>query len=86
MEKSNQMTNIGEFEANVRVSKLLDRVERGERFTITRRRRSVAQLAPRNEKRDTSRTGAAIARLQECSSVRALDGDWKEFRDAGRKW
>jgi len=80
------MTNVGAFEAKTHLSDLLDRVERGERFTITRHGKAVAQLAPVNENRDIVRIEAAIARLQQLSSAHTLDGDWKEFRDAGRKW
>jgi prevent-host-death family protein len=37
---------IGVLEARTKLSALLDRVERGEEFTITRRGRPVAQLVP----------------------------------------
>jgi prevent-host-death family protein len=39
-------TQIGAFEAKTRLSELLRKVERGERFTITHRGRPVAQLTP----------------------------------------
>lgn len=40
------MTTIGSFEAKKNLSKLLDRVRRGERFVITKRGMPVAQLVP----------------------------------------
>ncbi len=40
------MTAIGVYDAKTQLSKLLDRVCRGERFVITRHGRPVAQLVP----------------------------------------
>jgi prevent-host-death family protein len=78
--------NVGAFEAKTHLSDLLDRVERGERIVITRHGKAVARLVPADEKRDVARIEAAIARLRELSAGHRLEGDWKEFRDAGRKW
>lgn len=39
-------TNIGAFEAKTHLSALLDRVEKGEELTITRRGVPVARLVP----------------------------------------
>lgn len=80
------MHKVGAFEAKTYLSDLLSRVERGEQFTITRHGKPVAQLLPADEKRDIARIEAAIARLRELSAGHRLEGDWKEFRDAGRKW
>lgn len=80
------MNSVGAFEVKTHLSDLLDRVECGERFTITRHGKSVARLLPADEKRDIARVEAAVARLQELSAGHRLEGDWKEFRDAGRKW
>ena len=77
--------DVGAFEAKTHLSELLDRVERGERFAITRHGKAVARLLPAYEKRDVTRIEAAIARLRELSARHLLEGDWKEFRDAGRK-
>ena len=38
--------NVGAFEAKTHLSELLQRVERGERVTITKHGRPVAQLVP----------------------------------------
>lgn len=40
------MADIGAYEARTRFSELLDRVEAGERITITRHGRPVARLLP----------------------------------------
>lgn len=40
------MEFIGSFQAKTHLARLLARVERGESFTITRRGRAVARLAP----------------------------------------
>lgn len=41
-----RFTEIGAFEAKTRLSELLRKVEKGERFTITHRGRAVANLVP----------------------------------------
>jgi prevent-host-death family protein len=46
------MREIGAYEAKTHLPKLLEQVEKGERFVITRHGRAVAELAPvaqRNE-------------------------------------
>lgn len=40
------MTTVGAYEAKTHLSKLLERVRRGERITITRRGVPIAVLAP----------------------------------------
>jgi prevent-host-death family protein len=56
------MSEIGAYEARTRLPKLLRRVEKGERFVITRYGRPVAQLIPIGE-RDTKQVRAALAGL-----------------------
>jgi prevent-host-death family protein len=79
------MKTVGAFEAKTHLASLLQRVARGESFTITRHGAPVAQLVP-VQKRDPERIKAAIQRIQEIAAGQTLDGDWREFRDAGRKW
>jgi prevent-host-death family protein len=79
------METVGAFEAKTHLASLLQRVARGESFTITRHGAPVAQLVP-VQKRDPERIKAAIQRIQEIAAGQTLDGDWREFRDAGRKW
>ncbi len=80
------MDTVGAFEAKTHLSDLLDRVERGERFTITRHGKPVATLTPVEAGRDVARIKAAIEALIEFSSQHSLDIGWKELRDTGRKW
>ena len=44
------METIGAYEAKTHLSRLLDRVEKGEGFTITKNGRPVARLVPITEK------------------------------------
>ncbi len=43
------MTNVGAYEAKTHLPALLERVARGESFTITKHGRAVAVLTPANE-------------------------------------
>jgi prevent-host-death family protein len=40
------MSHVGAYEAKTHLAELLDRVQKGERITITRHGRPVAQLVP----------------------------------------
>lgn len=79
------METLGAFEAKTHLSSLLDRVAKGESFTITKHGMPVARLTPIAE-HPPQGVAAAIERMEAISSGLTLDGDWKEFRDAGRKW
>src|SRR5262245_66498728 len=46
MLKGPRMTTVGSYEAKTHLAELLERVEKGERFTITKRGRPVALLTP----------------------------------------
>ena len=59
------MTEIGAYDAKTHLPKLLERVEKGERFVITRHGRPVAELVP-----VAHRDKLAIARA--LKDVRAL--------------
>ncbi len=61
------MSKIGAYDAKIHLSKLLDRVEKGERFLITRYGRVVAKLTPVG-KRDEK-------------IIRRAIGDLLSFRD-----
>lgn len=79
------MDTVGAFEAKTHLSSLLERVAQGETFTITRHGKPVARLVPIDQ-RDPEQIGAAIKRMQEIAAGQTLGGDWREFRDAGRRW
>jgi prevent-host-death family protein len=79
------METVGAFEAKTHLSALLERVERGESITITRHGTPVARLVP-VERRDPERMKRLIDRFEAIGQEQTLNGDWREFRDAGRKW
>jgi prevent-host-death family protein len=79
------MDTVGAFEAKTHLSALLERVEKGESFTITRHGTPVARLVP-VEQRDSERIERMIDRFEAIAQEQTLGGDWREFRDAGRKW
>ena len=47
------MREIGAYEAKTHLPKLLEQVEKGERFIITRHGRAVAELAPVDQRRES---------------------------------
>jgi prevent-host-death family protein len=57
------MQEIGAFEAKNRLGTLLDRAERGEEITITRRGRAVARLVPAQSGTERGKARAAAARI-----------------------
>ena len=57
-------TEIGAFDAKTRLSEILRKVERGERFTITVRGRPVADLVPSEEQCNQRATQAVEALLK----------------------
>jgi prevent-host-death family protein len=61
------MADIGAYDAKTHLPKLLERVEKGERFVITRHGKPVAELIP-----VATRDTAAIARA--IADVRAVRG------------
>ena len=75
------MTTIALFEAKNRLSELIDRVQAGEKFDITRRGKVVASLAlpQANDARDTaleaaarlrtSRQGVSLGRLKSSNLI-----------------
>lgn len=80
------MAQVGAYEAKTHFAALLDRVERGERISITRHGRVVAVLAPPPEMPDRT-VEEAIGEIIEMRKGRAL-GDDLSLRDlinAGRR-
>ena len=53
------MERVGAYEARTHLSKLLNRVARGESLTITRHGKPVAKLVPIANNRDRAREAAA---------------------------
>ena len=69
----NPVSEIGAFEAKTRLPQLLQRVEAGERFVITRHSRPVAELVPFRP-RDPGKVRSAIDALKEFQKTHSLDG------------
>ncbi len=67
------MSEIGAFEAKTRLPQLLQRVEAGERFVITRHSRPVAELVP-FRLRDSGKVQAGIDALKKFQRTHSLDG------------
>lgn len=57
------MADIGAYEAKTHLPKLLERVEKGERFVITRHGKPVAELIP-VPARDTAAIARAITEIR----------------------
>ena len=84
------MREIGAFEAKTHLSALLESVQSGERITITKRGRPVAQLVPINQDSTSDRADLAlrIERLRgriakECGMF--TTSDILSARNEGRK-
>lgn len=81
------METIGAFEAKTKLASLLDRVARGERFTISRHGVPVAELVPVNVAIDRGRLSRAIQELKEFRKGRSLVGlSVRDMIDDGRRY
>jgi prevent-host-death family protein len=82
------MTRIGAFEAKTHFAQLLQRVERGEEITITRRGKVVARLVPATTQPDRDAALAAFRRLRERARRSGIGSfewtEWRAYRDQGR--
>ncbi len=75
---------IGAYEAKTHLPALLDRVARGERFTITKHGRPVARLVPVGRAGPDSRR-EAIERLKRFREGQTLDVPVKQLIAEGRR-
>jgi len=84
-------TEIGAFDAKTKLSELLRKVDQGERFTITRRGRAVANLVPVAPDRSRARAVAAVEallnfpRIEGFQAIRFWNGFAKE-ESKSRAW
>jgi prevent-host-death family protein len=82
------MANVSAFEAKTRFAQLLQRVERGEEVTITRRGKAVARLLPAAASPDHEAVLATFRRLRERARRSGLSkfdwAEWRTYRDQGR--
>ena len=80
------MSEIGVFEAKTHLPRLLQRVQAGERFVITRHNRPVAELIPYRP-RDSEKIRMAIVGLKQFQVEHRLDGlSIREMIEEGRKY
>jgi prevent-host-death family protein len=77
-------TDIGAYEAKTHLPALLERVARGERFTITKHGRPVARLVP-VERTSPDRRREAIERLKVFREGQTLDVPVKQLINQGRR-
>lgn len=77
------MHPIGAFDAKTQLSSLLERVEKGERFTITRHGKPVAELVP-VRRRDRDKIAATVRQIEDLTRDWTLGGSVKDAIDSGR--
>jgi prevent-host-death family protein len=75
---------IGAYEAKTHLPALLERVARGEEFTITKHGRPIARLVP-VERTGPDRRREAIERLKLFREGQTLDVPLKELIGEGRR-
>ena len=82
------MREVDAFEAKNKLGQLLDLVEQGEEFIITRHGKEVARLVPVRPIHSPEQARAAIRRIRERaeqSKLGAFDWrEWKSYRDEDR--
>ena len=77
------VVEVGAYEAKTNLSRLLERVERGERITLTRHGRPVAMLVPVEGKRPPEEV---VEELREFRFGRRLGGvALREMIEEGRR-
>ena len=78
------MVNIGAFEAKNRLSELLQQVEAGESFVITKHGRPVASLAPIPPNKPAQDTIAQLLSLRKNMKLNGLS--IQELREEGQRF
>ena len=80
------MSEVGAFDAKTNLPRLLQRVQAGERFVITKHNRPVAELIPYRP-RDPDKVRTALANLKAFQMTHGLDGlSVREMIEEGRKF
>lgn len=77
-------SEIGAYEAKTHLASLLDRVARGEQFTITKHGRPIARLVPL-DRTGPDRRREAVERLKEFGKGRTLGVPVKQLIEEGRR-
>jgi len=77
------MSTIGAYEAKTHLPALLERVEHGEHFTITRHGRAIARLVPVDDPPpDAVRLAEELRQIRSGARLRGLS--IRKLRDTGR--
>jgi prevent-host-death family protein len=77
---------VGAYEAKTHLSELLDKVEAGEEFTITKHGAPVAKLVPVKKEATAQERADAIERIRQLASGLSLRGlKVKELISEGRR-
>jgi len=81
------MESVGTFEAKTHLTRLLERVAKGERIVITNRGRAVAMLVPPevSERLDTAEIGRAMLAYRD-RVKRRLGGTFREMAHEGHRY
>jgi prevent-host-death family protein len=81
------METIGSFEAKTHLAQLLDRVARGEEFTITKHGKPVARLVPTQAAKPEPDVRAAVEAMKAFRKGRTLgDLSIREMIEEGRRF
>jgi prevent-host-death family protein len=80
------VTSVGTFEAKTHLTRLLERVARGERIVITNRGRPVAMLVPPEivAEADTARVGREMLAYRD-RVKRTLGGSFRDLAHEGHR-
>ena len=79
--------SVGLAEAKNKLSELLDRVERGEEFTITRHDEAIARLIPakRHSREDARKAIEAMRSLRASNPVKVTPEELTAWKTEGRR-
>ncbi|HEX2524778.1 MAG TPA: type II toxin-antitoxin system prevent-host-death family antitoxin [Geminicoccus sp.] len=82
------MNGVNVFDAKNRLSALLDRVERGEEVTITRRGKAIAKLVPTASPNHAATLVQRMQAIQDRIAARGepfTQDELRAYRDQGRR-
>ena len=81
------MESVGTFEAKTHLTRLLERVSRGERIVITNRGKAVAMLVPPDAvgRADTAEVGRAMLAYRD-RVRRRLGGSFRKLAHEGHRY
>lgn len=87
MQPSSLPDIVGAYYAKTHLSELLDRVEKGERITITRHGQPIAELTPKLPPIDRDKIRQTIKEMRELAQESVLgDISIRELIEDGRKY